>query len=152
MKRLLLLVALISFPAHASDDARITADVKYRSYRVRPQPRLTYNSAKFEFILHRDGTVDEVFMSRGRHPNNGSATSRLGNRFKVIDENTIERKIESKDRVQTIRIVVLGKGCKATMTNELKPGSTEFEGRSTQLGAPAFYRDWAMTSSVCTIR
>ena len=112
MKRLLLLVALISFPAHASEDARITADVKYRSYRVRPQPRLTYNSAKFEFILHRDGTVDEVFMSRGRHPNKENATSRLGKRFKVIDENTIERKIESRDRIQTIRVVVQEKAAR----------------------------------------
>ena len=44
---------------------------------------------------------------------------------------------------------VAGKTCQATMTNT---GFTEFESWSTYQGVRAWYRDWQMTSSACTIR
>jgi hypothetical protein len=76
----------------------------------------------------------------------------MGQRFRVVDEKTIQRKHEFKDRIQTITVAVAGDRCRATMTNELKPGFTEWEGTSTELGVKALYRDWRMTSSTCAIR
>lgn len=151
MRRLLFLAAILQTVVHA-EDTHISAEIQFNSFRTRPQPEQRHSSAKIELVLHSDGTVDDSFSSRGRHEQTGASTSSLGERYHVIDERTIERRIVYKDRVQTLTIALSGRNCNATMTNELNPGFTEFESFSTQLGQKAFFKDWKMTSSTCSIR
>ena len=157
MKRLLIVAALLApsalLPSAAmAEDTQIRIRVDYTSYRVKPQPRFNRSHVNFVFSLKEDGTIQQEVKTSGRHGKQTNSEAKLGKRFRVVDEKTIQRKIESADHIQTIIITVSGNRCRAIMTNELKPGFTEWEGTSTQLGAKAYYRDWKMASSTCTIR
>jgi hypothetical protein len=148
---LLILAALLPSVAMA-EDTQIRLRVDYTSYRVKPQPRSTRSHVNFAFSLKEDGTIHQELKRSGRHGTKTKSEATLGKRFRVVDEKTIQRKIESTDHIQTITITVAGNRCRATMANELKPGFTEWESKSTELGVKAYYRDWKMTTSTCTIR
>jgi hypothetical protein len=151
MKALLVLAVLLPSVAMA-DDTQIRLRIDYTSYRVKPQPRQTRNHVNFVFSLKEDGSIQQEAKSAGAHGKQTKSEAKLGKNFRVVDEKTIERKTEFNDRIQTITIKVAGNRCRATMTNELKPGFKEWESTSTELGAKAYYRDWKMASSTCTIR
>lgn len=151
MRKLILAALLVPTCAFAADDTRITATIEFSSYRVRPSPEPGHNHVTFNIILHPDGSVDDSFAAPGRFSRKGTVTGTLGERYRVIDNNAIRRTRDFKDRIETVTITVTGKSCRATMTNELKPGFSEFEAPSVALGTNAFYRNWKMTSSTCSI-
>jgi hypothetical protein len=151
LRTLLVLAALLPSAAMA-EDTQVQVRVDYTSYRVKPQPRPTRSHVDYAFTLKEDGTIQQEAKSSGPHGTRTKSETTLGKRFRVVDEKTIQRKIESTDHIQTITITVAGNRCRAAMTNELKPGFTEWESKSTELGVKAYYRDWKMISSKCTIR
>lgn len=147
------LFALALFlPTAALAEARINIRIEFSDQRVRPHPGPVHNHLDLAFLLKDDGTVVQEYHETGPKARHLSSDNKLGEGVKVIDANTLVRKLEFKDRVNTLTINVSGKTCHATMTNTLKPGFTEFEAWSSYQGAPAWYRDWQMTSSICTIR
>jgi hypothetical protein len=152
MKRLLLLLALVSSPSNAAEEATISVAINYTDYRVSPEPGPGKNVVEYTFILHTDGTVDEVMEVHGKHRTKSTSLQTLGNRFRVLDDNSLERRTESKDHITQLKIAVSGKTCRATMAIQLKPGFTEFEDFSRSLNVKAYYRDWKMTSSTCSIK
>lgn len=148
------LFALALFlPTAAFAEARINVRIEFSGQRVRPNPGPIHNHLDMTFLLKDDGTVAQQYDETGPKARHISSDNKLGEgSMKVVDANTLVRKIEFKDRVNTLTIKVSGKTCHATMTNMLKPGFTEFEAWSSYQGVPAWYRDWQMTSSTCTIR
>jgi hypothetical protein len=149
VKKLWVLAALLPSTALAAEGVTIDIRLDHAAYRTSPQPRPTRSHTNFYLLLLGDGTVQEL---SGRRNTYREKESQLGRRFRVVDENTIERRLEYKDRINVLTIAVSGKTCTATMRNELKPGFTEWEGTSTELGVTAKYRDWTMTGSTCRIR
>ena len=139
-------------PTPALAEAKIDVRVDFSSYRVTPEPSITHNHIDLIFTLRDDGTVGREFQEHGRKARSGKSDTKLGDGLHVADSNTLVRKIDHRDHVNTLTIVVSGKTCRATMTNELKPGFTSFEARSTKFGTTASYRDWKMTSSTCKIQ
>jgi hypothetical protein len=135
-----------------AEDTQIRIRVDYTAYRIRPQPRATRSQVNYVFSLKEDGTIQQDMREPGRHAKQTKSETKLGQRFRVVDDKTIQRKIERNDRIQTITINVSGNSCRATMTIEPKPGFTEWQGNSTELGVKGYYRDWKMTTSTCTIR
>jgi uncharacterized caspase-like protein len=127
-------------------DLRISTEIKYSTLRVRPKPRKTRSSIKFDLTIHPDGRIDSSFNESGRFGKTGNAGA-----FKAIDENTIQRVRELEDHIQSVTVVFSTNKCRVTMANKLRAGFNEWEGRSTELGTEAFYKDWVMTSSSCTI-
>jgi hypothetical protein len=134
----------------AGTQIRIRAD--FTAYRVRPQPRATRNQLNFTFTFAPDRSIKEEFSEPGPHKRGGRSESTWGQEFRMMDQNTFQQKIEFRDRIRTITINVTGTDCRATMTIELKPGFSEFEVMSTELGTKAYYRDWKMINSTCAIR
>jgi hypothetical protein len=147
------LFALAVFlPTAAFAEAQINVRIEFSNYRVRPHPGPLHSHLDMIFSLKEDGTLVQEYHEISPMARHLSSDGKLGNDMKVVDANTLVRKIDFKDRVNTLTIAVSGKTCHATMTNTLKSGFTEFEARSTHYGVPAWYRDWQMTSSTCTIR
>lgn len=148
------LFALALFlPAAAFAEARINVRIEFSGQRVRPNPGPFHSHLDMTFLLKDDGTVAQQYDESGPKARHISSDNKLGEgSMKVVDANTLVRKMEFKDRVNTLTIAVSGKTCDATMTNTLKPGFTEFEAWSPYQGVTASYRDWQMTSSTCTIR
>ena len=139
-------------PTSAWAEARIDVRIDFSSYRVTPEPSMTHNHIVLVFTLRDDGTVGREFQEHGPKARSGKSETKLGDGLHVADSNTLVRKIDHRDHVNTLTIVVSGKSCRATMTNELKPGFASFEARSTKLGTTAGYRDWRMISSTCRIQ
>jgi hypothetical protein len=147
------LFALALFlPTAALAEAKINIRIEFSNQRVRPNPGPVHSHLDMAFSLKDDDSLVQEYNETGPRARHISSDTKLGQGMKVVDANTLVRKIDFKDRVNTITITVSGKTCHATMTNTLKPGFTEFESWSTYLGVPAWYRDWHMTSSTCTIR
>jgi hypothetical protein len=150
MRWLFLLAAFL--PGTAFAEARIAVRIEFSDQRVRPNPGPVHSHLEMAFLLKDDGTVAQEYHETGPKGRHLSSDNKLGDGMKVIDANTLVRKIDFKDRVNTLTITVSGKTCHATMTNILKSGFTEFESWSSYQGVTAWYRDWQMTSSTCTIR
>jgi hypothetical protein len=147
------LFALAVFlPTAAFAEAKINIRIEFIGQRVRPNPGPVHNHLDMTFSLKDDGSLVQEYNETGPMARHISSDTKLGRDMKVIDANTLVRKIDFKDRVNTVTITVSGKTCHATMTNTLKPGFTEFEAWSTYMGATAWFRDWQMTSSKCTIQ
>ena len=142
----------VFLPTAAFAEARINIQIEFTGQRVRPNPKPIHSHLDMSFLLKDDGTLAQEYNETGPRARHLSSDSKLGEGVKVIDANTLVRRIEFKDRVNTLTITVSGKTCHAAMTNNLKPGFTEFESWSTYQGVTAWYRDWQMTSSTCTIR
>jgi hypothetical protein len=142
----------VFLPAAAFAEAQINVRVEFSNYRVSPEPGPTHNHVDFVFTLRDDGTVGQEFQEHGRMARHMSTDSKLGQNMHVANGNTLVRKLDFKDHVNTLTIAVSGNSCHASMTNTLKPGFETFAARSTQYGNTGFYRDWHMTSSTCTIR
>lgn len=147
------LVAIaLFFPTAAFAEAKIDIRIDFSSYRVSPEPSVTHNHIVLVFTLRDDGSVGREFQEHGRMARSGKSETKLGDGLHVADNNTLVRRTDYKDHVNTLKIAVSGKTCHATMTNELKPGFTSFEARSTKFGTTASYKDWKMTSSTCRIQ
>jgi hypothetical protein len=147
------LVALAVFlPTTAFAEAQINIRIEFINQRVRPNPGPVHSHLDMKFVLKDDGTLAQEYHETGPRARHLASGTKLGEGVKVVDANTLVRKTEFKDRVNTLTITVSAKTCHATMTNALKPGFTEFESWSTYQGVPAWYRDWHMTSSTCTIQ
>jgi hypothetical protein len=147
------LFALAVFlPTAAFAEAQINVGIEFSNYRVSPYPGAVQAHLDLVFSLKDDGTLVQEYHESGPKARHVSSDSKLGQGMRVVDANTLVRKIDFKDRVNTLTITVSGRTCQATMTNTLKPGFSAFEARSTHLGSTASYRDWRMTSSTCSIR
>jgi hypothetical protein len=148
----LLFSLVVSLPTAAFAEAQINVRIEFSNYRVSPYPGPLHSHVDLAFSLRDDGTLIQEYHESGPKARNVSSDSKLGQGMHVVDANTLVRKIDFKDRLNTLTINVSGKTCRATMTNTLKPGFSAFEARSSHYGIPALYRDWHMTSSTCTIR
>jgi hypothetical protein len=147
------LFALAVFlPTAAFAETQINVRIEFSNYRVSPSPGPNHSHLDLVFSLKDDGTLVQEYHESGPRARHMSSDSKLGQGMHVVNANTLVRKIDFKDRVNTTTITVSGKTCHATMTNILKPGFTAFEARSTGMGVTALYRDWKMTSSTCSIR
>jgi hypothetical protein len=147
------LFALAVFlPTAAFAETQINVGIGFAGYRVSPSPGPVQSHLDLVFSLKDDGTLVQEYHESGPWARHISSDSKLGQGVRVVDANNLVRKIDFKDRVNTVTINVSGKTCHATMTNTLKPGFSAFEARSTHLGITALYRDWRMTSSTCSIR
>ncbi|TYL92732.1 caspase family protein [Bradyrhizobium rifense] len=136
-----------------TQDVRISASINFSSFRTRPKPRRTRSSVKMDFVVTTSGKVEETIQETGKFAERTTTRQGpLGAQFQILDANTIQRIRKFEDRTQTLTIAFAGRRCRATLTNEPNSGFTEWEGRSTELGQQAFYKDWAMTSSTCAIR
>ena len=150
MKRFLILALFVPTAAMA-DDTQITVVLQTAAYRVRPDPKQTSGQVRFVFHLREDGSIREEFERGKRAKSTRVKDERLGEKFRVVSEKVIQRKKDFRDRVQTMTITVNGSSCSASMTNVLKPGFTEWKGTSEKFGS-AYFRDWQVTSSTCTIK
>ena len=133
-------------------NAQISTNFYFSSFRIRPEPQLKHSSFKLNLVVYPSGKIEETYQEVGPFAKTGTSASLLGARYQLLDENTLQRTRHFKDHVQTLTIAISGERCRATITNELKPGFVEWEGRSTELGQQAFYKDWVMTSSTCIIK
>ena len=108
MKRLLILLfcALTSSSAFGANDVIISVRINYSNYRIEPKPELKKSFFQFRFLLHPDGTIEETSSSPGRFGSTRESDQKLGKRFRVVDENTIERKFESEYFVRALTVKV----------------------------------------------
>jgi hypothetical protein len=138
-----LLLASVSFAA--TSDTFIQVKYKTHAIRIRPKPVEGDGAANIKIVLHANGTVDDVVEGEGKHPKTWELTKRpLGNhktgaRYRVLNENTIERTFDGKTFAFKVRITVDGKSCKAEVSYTLNPGEKEFEAYSPELGGMAHY-------------
>jgi hypothetical protein len=147
------LFALAMFlPTAAFADVLVNVRIEFSNYRVSPSPGPVHSHLDMVLSLKDDGTIVQEYHETGPKARHLSSDTKLGQNMHVVDANTLVRKLDFKDRVNTLTINVSGKTCHAAMTNTLKPGFSAFEARSTHLGITALYRDWQMTSSTCSIR
>ncbi|MCK1284098.1 caspase family protein [Bradyrhizobium sp. 44] len=143
----------LTLAAAANRDAHIKMNISFSSQRNRPKPIRTHSSANVVMTVRPNGKIEYTYQQKGRFADRGTQLGSVGDgTFQLVDENTLRRTREFKDRIQTLTIAVSGDRCRATMKNDLKPGFVEWEGRSTELGSKAFYGDWRMTSSTCSIK
>jgi hypothetical protein len=133
--------------AAASDDTIISVAYKVKSVRIKPQPISGVGSVTLRAVLHADGTVDDVIEAKGgkktkKYENKdrklGSQTQFTG-RWRVIDQNTLERRSMEKSHDYVVKVSVRGKSCSAEVNYALHAGQKEYQIDSPQLGRMAYY-------------
>jgi hypothetical protein len=150
MKRLLLLAVLIPSPSFGAEDLTVSVRINYSNFRITPNPGLKTPHTDYKFVISPDGAVQEFATFPGPFGRTSKSVRKVGDRFN-FDGKTIERKFENRAYTQTLTVSVAGNKCQASMKMEMKPGFTEFEGVSTELGVPASFRDWKFISAGCAV-
>lgn len=142
------LVLLFSIEASAaSGDTNIFVSYKIDTTRLRPSPVSGVGEVSLRAVLHSDGTVDDVVEAKGgKNTKQWQLNDRkLGGQkdfkpqWRVIDENTLERKSSERTYDLIVRVIVKGKNCKADVAYALHPGQKEYVVYSTQLDQIAYY-------------
>lgn len=143
----------------ATGDTVITITYKIKSVRVRPQPIAGVSTTTLHAVLHADGTVDDVI--EGKAGNNtkkwelkqrklGSETGSSA-RWRVIDANTLQRKLVAETHDYTVKVMVNRKSCKADVSYTLHPGQKEYASPSVQLDRIAHYSEIRTFDVTCKI-
>ena len=127
----------------ASGDTIIKVSYQTKTYRTRPHPAPGGALNSFEFVLHRNGTVDEKYSMDGANPLLKQSNRELGRpsrvSLRVVSDIEIERIVDDDTSTHRIRVTVTGKSCVAEVSGELKPGQTEFRGWTSKYGQEAFF-------------
>ena len=135
----------------------IVVEYRYRTVRIKPSYLEGGSPEKFVFILRDDGKVEEQRELSGEKGKKSSRTTTLGPRgtgaiIRVVDESTIQRIAQTRTHTQTLTVKVKDRTCTASIDIRLKPGFTEYEGYSTQLGIMAIYRTMETRDVTCSIK
>ena len=110
----------------------------------------------YAIVLKPDGSISENYEGSGRFVLVKKDESALGLdgsslRYKVIDQNTIQRTAENDAQIQTFTIKVDGESCRMDYRAELKPGKKVFVAFSQSRGKMMNYRSFELMESACTI-
>lgn len=144
------LVLLALFPCAAwAKDTTIRVEYTLRQERVRPDPKIVTPTIKQTFVLHEDGSVDEVFATGGAHPYNEKNALKLGKHVKVVNSNAIKRSWKVGAQTRELTILTEASTCSAKV--EIKNGAGEFTAYSTDLGKTALYRNSTVEGTACKI-
>ena len=110
----------------------------------------------FTILLKPGGDVTESYEGSGKFvlvKNNETALGADGQplRYKVVDENTIQRITSSDNQEQTITVRVSGQSCSMQYEVKLKPGKKVLVAFSQSQGRMLNYRSFVLADSSCTI-
>ena len=149
LSRILLLVGIAALGFDtldanaASGDTIIKVSYQTKTYRTRPHPGPGGALNSFEFVLHRNGTVNEKYSMEGANPLSKESNRELGRSsrvsLRVVSDIEIERIVDDETSTHRIRITLTGKSCVAEVSGELKPGQTEYRGWTSKYGQDAFF-------------
>jgi len=146
MRFLILCAALLTPGLASANNIHIHVDYTFSEYRISPDPGQKTSQTGIDVVMHPDGSIEDSSHTAGRHPTDGSASHKMGDRkFSVVNDHTIT--VRSKRAITTI--TVTGAACQATV-NVTHHG--EYAAGSTELGVKALYRDLRVVSTSCTIR
>jgi hypothetical protein len=152
MAACLALGMIYAVPAQAQGT---TIHVVFQGYyeRVRPGYAAGITTEKFDLVLSGGNSLQQTFNGSNALGSKTSVTEQTlgGNRWRVAGPHRLIGTENLPQSVRTMTIDVEGKTCKASWTQRLVPGFTEYNIYSIPLGQFAFYKQARMVSSTCEI-
>lgn len=151
------LLCLLAPSAQAADgDTTIQVETVTYAERIRPSVSSGNVTYKYKIVLQSGGKVGEQINSSGSAPFKSANVRSLGGSdsnvtYRVKDDSTIERIVNNPTHQTVTTIRASGKSCTASVVHTLKPGQTEYQSYSVNLGTQAFYKTLRPVSASCTI-
>jgi hypothetical protein len=150
----------VSPPAEAGD---VTFIIQYIDEIEQVSPSVaSYNVDQHVTVTLHDGnkvTEQRVWKSPNQSSSIGTAgafgetvpAGKFSVKWKVESQNALIRYREFPQHIETMRIVVSGKTCEATISHELKKGFSEYE-RFGSGWKPAYYRSLRSSGITCSVK